>query len=603
MTWSRASLRHVAIPVLATCGVAYFLCTDFRTGWMRSTTDFPNYYTAARLVRSGAPLRDFYDWTWFQRQMNYAGFERQLGAYTPQPPLTMLPLVPLAGFAPQTAKRIWLVLNLVFLGSTVLLLSKAGRLGIPYIILVALAGYPSLRSNFLLGQYYVFLLFLLTLVFYLIKRKGLISSGVAAGLAFALKLYGGPLLLYFAAKRYWKAAAAMIAATVVGGAIAITIFGWPDVHFYATQILPRTLEGVPPDPYNAGVQTVSTLLRRLFVNDPELNPSPLYNAPWLEFFLQPLINLTIIVFVSLAVALKRTGDGRRDFALFTVALILISTSVSSYTFLLLLLPVVLSLEEAGLWESLYLLASYILLNAPLPGAHLFPKVWLLFGLLVVVGRRYWSALSPRTTAWALACIATLAALKAHNAIRDYRSAPDKRDQLVSMAKDSLFLAFPAITNAGLFCQAQRRDRYVLRWQHGTLVEDLSFDGEVFHPIAPHPAGPIYFELVAQARSRMMQFNPATRKAVAVSMPVNVQPNESATSPDGSRIAFTSNASGAQQVFIKNFATGEVRRLTGGNCNNLQPAWELDGKAIVFASDCGRSVGLSALYRVGIEPPL
>ena len=55
---------------------------------MRSTTDFPNYYTAARLVRSGGHLRDFYDWTWFQRQMNVAGFERQLGAYTPQPPLT-----------------------------------------------------------------------------------------------------------------------------------------------------------------------------------------------------------------------------------------------------------------------------------------------------------------------------------------------------------------------------------------------------------------------------------------------------------------------------------------------------------------------------------
>src|SRR6476619_1832580 len=100
MTWSRASLRRIAVPLLATCGVLYFLCTDFRAGWMRSTTDFPNYYTAARLVRSGGHLRDFYDWTWFQRQMNVAGFERQLGAYTPQPPLTMLPMVPIAGFAP-----------------------------------------------------------------------------------------------------------------------------------------------------------------------------------------------------------------------------------------------------------------------------------------------------------------------------------------------------------------------------------------------------------------------------------------------------------------------------------------------------------------------
>jgi hypothetical protein len=534
--------------------------------------------------------------------MNVAGFERQLGAYTPQPPLTMLPMVPIAGFAPQTAKRIWLVLNLLFLGSTVLLLSKTGRLRIPHITLLALAAYPSLRSNFLLGQYYVFLLFLLTLAFYLIKRKELISSGVMVGLAFVLKLYGGPLLLYFAAKRHWKAVAGMMGATVVAVAVAIAMFGRADVHFYATQILPRTLDGVPPDPYNPGVQTVSTLLRRLFMADPELNPNPLYNAPWLLFFFQPLISLAIIVFVTLAVALKRTGNCGRDFAIFTIALVLISTSVSSYTFLLLLLPIVLSLEEAGPRESLYLLATFILLNAPLPGARLFPKVWLLFGLLMVVGRHYWSALSTRTMAGTVACIATLAALKAHVAIRDYQSAPDKRCQLVSVAKGSLFVGFPAITRAGLFCQAQGRDRYVLRWQHGTTVEDFSFEGEAFHPVAPDPAGPIYFELVAHAASRMMQFDPDTRKAMAASIPGDVRVNDPAASPDRSRIAFTSNTTGSQQIFIKNIATGEVRRLTGGNCNNSQPAWELDGKAIVFASDCGRSVGLSALYRVGVEPP-
>lgn len=61
-----------------------FLLTAFRAGWTRAETDFPNYYTAAVLVRHRQPLRNFYDWTWFERQMNYAGVERQLGAYTPQ---------------------------------------------------------------------------------------------------------------------------------------------------------------------------------------------------------------------------------------------------------------------------------------------------------------------------------------------------------------------------------------------------------------------------------------------------------------------------------------------------------------------------------------
>jgi len=51
---------------LALLMLAVFLATAFGKGWTRSETDFPNYYTAAVLVRQGAPLRDYYDWTWFQ---------------------------------------------------------------------------------------------------------------------------------------------------------------------------------------------------------------------------------------------------------------------------------------------------------------------------------------------------------------------------------------------------------------------------------------------------------------------------------------------------------------------------------------------------------
>jgi hypothetical protein len=493
-----------------------------------------------------------------------------------------------------------LVFNLVLLGATAWLLSRVGRLRIEHIALLALAGYTSLRTNFLLGQYYVLLLFLLTTTFYLIAHKKPIASGVVAGLAFALKLYGGPLLLYFVARRHWKAAAGMIGASALAGAVAVAMFGWTDVWFYATQILPRALEGVPADPYNPGSPVLATLLRRLFVADAELNPNPLHNAPWLLFFLHPLVSLSIIVFASLAVALNGAGTHRRDFAIFTIALVLLSTGVASYTFLLLLLPIVLCLEEAGPLESVYLVASYILLNAPLPGGRFFPKFWLLLALLVVVGRHYWSALSPRIVAGTLAGIAAVAALNAQRAMAAYRSAPTQDCQLVIAEKGSLFSAFPAISRAGLFFQAQTGDRYILRWQHDGEVEDLSFDGEAFHPIAPDPAGPIYFELAARGTSRMMQFDPFTRKTVASPMPVNFHVSDAAASPDGRRIAFTSSAHGSQQIYIKNVATGEVKRLTGGNCNNSEPAWELNGKAIVFASDCGRAAGLSALYRVDVE---
>src|SRR5215472_13669735 len=115
------------LRLLSLATLLFFLSTAFRAGWQRAETDFPNYYTAAVLLRRGEPLRRYYDWTWFARQMNYAGVERQLGAYTPQTPLTMLPMIPLTRFPPQRAKQVWLVLNLVFLAAAIWLLSRMTR--------------------------------------------------------------------------------------------------------------------------------------------------------------------------------------------------------------------------------------------------------------------------------------------------------------------------------------------------------------------------------------------------------------------------------------------------------------------------------------------
>ena len=78
---------------LALLALLFFLAREFRGGWTELNTDFPNYYTAAVLIRQSQPLHNYYDWTWFQRQMNFAGVEHQLGSYNPQTPLTALPLL------------------------------------------------------------------------------------------------------------------------------------------------------------------------------------------------------------------------------------------------------------------------------------------------------------------------------------------------------------------------------------------------------------------------------------------------------------------------------------------------------------------------------
>jgi hypothetical protein len=582
---------------LALLLLAIFLATSFRMGWTRNETDFPNYYTAAVLVRHSAPLRDYYDWTWFQRQMNYAGIEHQLGSYLPQTPITMLPIVPLAGFPVQTAKRIWLVLNLIFLTTTLWMLSRITRTRIEYIAILMFLGYGSLVSNFRLGQYYVFLLFLLTLAFYLLNRGKSAASGFLCGVAFGLKLYGGPFLLYFLVKRNWRAVAGLLAGFALAVATAIALFGWGDVHFYATQILPRSLQGEVIDPYAAGNGTLTTLLRRTFFREADLNPHPLWNAPPVFFFLRTFTALFILGYTLLALASEGRNFSRRGFAWFMIAILLLSSNAVSYTYILLLLPVVLLLENAGTIERIFLVVAYIALNCPLlPGWQpFFPKLWILATLFLVEGRAYWRSLNPRHVAAGLATAVLIAGLAAQRQHARYLLEPEQHFERVALDRGTNLSAFPAITSAGLFYQAMAQSGYVLRWLHDGKMEEFVFEGQAFHPVAPSFDGPIYFELVRDRASKAMTFDPGTRQVVPATTPPRTI-EDPVTSPDGKWIAFESVQDGPKQIWLRDTVTGKTEVLAGGDCNSSSPAWEQDSRALIFASDCGRGLGMPVLYR-------
>ena len=680
--WLRASRSSIlTLWIAALAAIVFLLVPPLAHGWTHVETDFPNYYTAARMFRQHAPLRDLYDWTSFQRQMNYAGWGLQLGGYIPHTPLTALPIVPLAGFAPMTAKRVWLSLSLLFLAAAIWMLARLTNLPVPGLIVLALLGHNAMAGNFELGQYYCFLLFLMTASFWLLLAKREFSAGLLLGAIFILKLYAGPFLFYFAWKRRWRPFVGMLLAGAVLSLCSIAWFGWKDNLFYLTDILPRAAAGEHMDPYNPGMPTILNMLRHPFEAEPELNPNPLFNNPALVFFLQPLLTLAIPLFCLIAIpggASLRLGD---ELAWFLIMLVLVSPSRAFYVTIILLLPIALLLEKAGLRKRILLIAAYLLLNISLPAAiqSFFPTVWILLALYITLGIPYWRNLRPSIAALAAAGVIGVAAFSAYRRMDSYHREPPQKFERVAFEKQAIYSARPAVSTDGVVYESIAENRYLLKhWNHAG-IQSFPFDGQAFHPSVAAEGGPVYFELVAGGHSRLMSYDPETKSlhqlvssgfepthpsvspkgdvlafiardriAVysygslgAIDGPTPVHDvawfpsgakiaysagpsgssqifatvaareseqltrdagdhTEPAVSPDGKWLAFTLARGGTRQIRIQNLVTGRSSQLTEGACNSFSPAWEPDSRALVFACDCQRGIGLPALYLARLD---
>src|SRR6202158_3498065 len=102
-TWS--SLLHFAEWTVMTLLLVTLVKGSFMQGWSSLRNEFPDYYLAAALPRHGIPLDRVYEWSWFQRQNNRLGVSDGLVGFAPNPPASVLPLVPLTVLRPLAAKR------------------------------------------------------------------------------------------------------------------------------------------------------------------------------------------------------------------------------------------------------------------------------------------------------------------------------------------------------------------------------------------------------------------------------------------------------------------------------------------------------------------
>jgi hypothetical protein len=576
------SRKSIGLTALAAVLSGQLLLSSFRRGWTNVETDFPNYYTAAVLTLQHQPLRNFYEWTWFQRQMNYTGTERQLGGYIPHTPLTMVPMLPLARLSPQRAKQVWLLLGLLFTGLSIWLLARMAEFRPLEVLLVALLARTALQSNFILGQYYLFVLFLLTLAAWCLLRGKHLTAGALLGIIFAVKLYTAPFLFYFAVRRQWRALGGMMASIAVLASVAVAIFGFDALWFFVTTVMRRALDGCPPDPYNPGCGSMITFFARGFVSEPELNRHPLFAAPGLFFFLRAFYSISVLG-LSLLALRRRDWEEGRAFAWFVIVLFALSSSVSSYNLVLLLVPVILLLRRAPILWSFGLLSLYALIQVPLPWyARLlqswypwaFPKAWLLLILLIYTG---WSHVRNLRRMPVAVTLAVVLIISMGEAVRRWSSYRDESTRLAAPAvinPGSVFSSSPVANDGRLLYEHIARGRYLLRSSGADGLRDFAFDGEAFRPAMAASGEPIYFELVAAGHSRICAYRPSTQ-TLEVAIGPALDPQEPAVSADGTTLAFVSR--GSLCVLQRGRS-----RLVFPSRNVVRPAFFPDGDRIAFA---------------------
>ncbi len=697
-----------------------FLFRGFLPAWRSLNTDFRNYYVAARLYREGSSLLRVYDFTWFQRQKDHAGIGQCLVTFVPHTLLSALPVVPLAGLPPLTAKRVWLVINAGLLALSALVLTQVTRLGWRRILIVIFLAVEPLAKSFIYGQMHLLVFFFLVAAVWLVTRRRPVAGGISVALAVGLKLYPALFLVFFLRKKQWWGLAGLVGGLLFLTGLSVYLFGWQVHRIYLSQILPQVGRGENIDPYAPGWNSLTALLHRAFIQEPELNPYPLLHAPNIYALVQPLCQAAIFipaVWLLIPGAVRREHENL-EWAAFTAMLIALSTGPVSYHLCILILAAALGLDallttgrrsEACTLVGLYgmicfpwmSLASrhvdgwHVLLVSP----RVYPQLALPFYLYGVIHgfplvRDRLSTHRRETWAFGAAflLLAMVGALQAYDHLRDQFGNYHRR---LFTQPGSLLQGEPAADANGLyFTRMPGRGESFEAWRWSrSLLASLPPAEDEFHPASAPALGNVWVELSGTV-SNIVRFSSLTgagaptatievangeqpsvspdgkllafvrenhgrgelwikevernadppgreeRKMVdnsydvwdaafepgdwriifvaapkgqpelyslditsglSAHIPVAGPARYPAFSPDGQWLAYSRCEHGTWHLYVTNLTFRFSRRLVQGDCNSISPVWEPDSKNLIYATDCGRGLEMTALARIEFSP--
>ncbi|HEY4108852.1 glycosyltransferase family 87 protein [Puia sp.] len=356
-------------------------------------SDFAAYYAGSREIVHGR-WANAYHLGPLNAAISADGYSGVFVSYAPFPPFTAFFFAPFLLVSMGAAKIVFNILSCAVFLVTLWRCSRAFSIPPVLILIMPVVFYIPILNNLAFGQAYLILCCLLLEGWLAYREERVVAAALFWGLAILFKLTPGFLFLFLVLRRKWRQAAVLAAVCGILLWVSLSVTGFGAWRIYLSDIVSKMGRGELNDSFTYIFQSAFMLFKRVFLYDGLLNPHPAYFHPYLFVFCMALFKALILAPVILATV--RGRDEFFSFGLWIAATLLVSPNGSSYSLILLLIPLWALVPEGRVRVVVALLllglAGTIAVSrwGGYPVWLQFPRLYLLlgfFGLLVATAGR------------------------------------------------------------------------------------------------------------------------------------------------------------------------------------------------------------------------
>lgn len=359
------------IPLVAVCVYCIIKAVGFQIH------DFANYYFGAELLMTKSLGADIYFPHIFNLEIAALGYQNIFVSYAPNTPFLATLFYPLTFFSVAMAKIIFNSISLVLFLFSLRRLVKAYPVNPLYLLVLPLVFFIPLRNNFMFGQVYLLLFFLLSEGFLAYKKEAYLKMSLFWSVAILFKVF--PILLFgmLLFRKKYKAFTYLSLACLVLFGCSLLISGHEVWEFYFTSVLPKSGKGEIASEFVQNYQSMFMFLKYSF-------PSNIVVFSMLLFVFK--ISLIALSFIWT----KQLKSNLKIFSFWMLFIILWSPYGSTYSLLLLLFPFIFYSKKVNKKSFLLIVFLFVINTIPIhyfSGFSIpfsFPRLWVLLLLIVFV---------------------------------------------------------------------------------------------------------------------------------------------------------------------------------------------------------------------------